>query len=95
MEDVGSYKLAHHCGFSGLLVERSKAPNKNVTCQRRRPTHWEAAEGQDEDSPTPQPGASSPQQLSGAELLGCDWVRDVFTRSVTANLYRAFTMSAV
>lgn len=79
MEDVGSYKLAHHCGFSGPLVERSKAPNKNVACQRGQPTHWKSPEGQDEDSLTLHPGASSLQQLLGSEMLGCDRLRDVFT----------------
>lgn len=74
-----SYKIAHHCGFSGLLVERSKAQNKNVVCQRRQPTHWEAPETQDEDSLTPRHGASSLQQFSGAELLGCDLLRGVLT----------------
>lgn len=77
-EDVGSYKLAHHCGFSGILVERSKAPNKSVACQRRQPTGWKAPEGQDEDSDS-SARASSLQQLPGAELLDCDRLRDVFT----------------
>lgn len=79
VEDVGPHKIAHHCGLTGLLVERAAAQNKDVACQRRQPTHWEAPEGQDEDSLTPGPGDSSLQQFSGTELLGCDLLRGGLT----------------
>lgn len=45
MKDVGPYKTAHHCGFSGLLVERAATQNKDVAHQGRQTTHLEAPEG--------------------------------------------------